>query len=93
MIEAVSQCFQEFNDAGFVFTSRLDRKYNLEPVSLEISSQLINDWFDLKAVVRIGQWEIPFARFRKNILSGIREYELPDGSIAILPEASCRFSE
>jgi SNF2 family DNA or RNA helicase len=60
---------------------------NFKPVSIELSSKLINDWFDLRATVRIGQWEIPFTRFRKNIISGIREFDLPDGTIAILPEA------
>ena len=47
---------------------------------------MVNDWFDLKAIVKIGKWDIPFNHFRKNILGGIREYMLPDGSIAILPE-------
>ncbi len=74
-------------NAGFVITSRLNLNYNFKPVSIELSSKLINDWFDLKAIVKIGKWEIPFTRFRKNIIAGIREYELPDGTIAILPEA------
>ena len=69
-----------------LLTSRLDMNFNFKPVTIEVSSKLINDWFDLKAIVRVGQWEIPFTRFRKNIISGIREYELPDGTIAILPE-------
>jgi SNF2 family DNA or RNA helicase len=87
LIEIVNRSYQEFIDAGFTITSRLDHKYNLKPVSIEISSQMENDWFDLKAIVKIGEWEIPFNRFRKNILDGIREYLLPDGSILILPEA------
>lgn len=87
MIEAINLNFQEITDAGFILTSRLDLNFNFRPVTIELSSMLINDWFDLKAVVRIGQWEIPFTSFRKNILAGIREYELPDGSVAVLPEA------
>ncbi len=86
MLEAINRNYSDILDSGFVLTSRLDRNYNLRPVTLELSSRLINDWFDLKAVVKIGQWEIPFGRFRKNILEGIREYELPDGTIAVLPE-------
>ena len=87
MIEAVNSNYSDIIDAGFILTSRLDMNYNFKPVTIELSSKLINDWFDLKAIVRIGQWEIPFTRFRKNIISGIREFELPDGTIAILPEA------
>ena len=86
MIETINRTYQEILESGFVLVSRLSFNYNLRPVILEINSLLENDWFDLRAMVKIGDWNIPFIRFRKNILDGIREYELPDGSIAILPE-------
>jgi len=86
ILEIINTNYADIQSAGFILTSRLDQNYNLKPIDIEISSQIINDWFDLKATVKIGEWEIPFSRFRKNILEGIREYELPDGSIAILPE-------
>jgi len=86
MIEAINQSFNEISDYGFTITSRLDANYNLKSVKLNVTSQMINDWFDLKAVVTIGEWKIPFGQFRKNILGGIREFILPDGSVAILPE-------
>jgi superfamily II DNA or RNA helicase len=87
-IEAVNRNWAELSTAGFrVVSSRLDRNYNLMPVTIGISHRIIDDWFDLKAIVKIGKFEIPFIRLRRNILDSIREYELPDGSIAILPEA------
>ena len=86
LLETVNSNYPELIQSGFVVTSRLNQNYNLKPVDLEISSQIENDWFDLRATVKIGEWEIPFNRFRKNILEGIREYVLPDNSIAILPE-------
>ena len=86
ILEFVNSNYSEIKGLGFVLTSKLDLNYNLKPIDIEISSQIVNDWFDLRATVKIGEWEIPFSRFRKNILEGIREYELPDGSIAILPE-------
>ena len=87
MIEAVNRNYPELEKAGFsINTDRLDRNYNLKPVNIEISHKIINDWFDLKAFVRIGELEIPFIRFKRNILDNIREFELPDGSIVILPE-------
>jgi SNF2 family DNA or RNA helicase len=86
LIEIINHSYQEIEEAGFKLNSRLDHNYNLNPVKIEISSQMVNDWFDLKAIVKIREWEIPFSRFRKNILDGIREYILPDGSILILPE-------
>ena len=85
-LELVNSNYSEITNSGFILTSRLDLNFNLKPIDIEISSQIVNDWFDLRATVKIGEWEIPFSRFRKNILEGIREYELPDGSIAVLPE-------
>jgi SNF2 family DNA or RNA helicase len=87
LLESVNHSYSEIINAGFVINSRLDKDYNLNQVRMEMSSELINDWFDLKAIVRIGEFEIPFSRFRKNILNNIREFTLPDGTIAILPEA------
>ena len=86
ILELVNSNYSEITDSGFVLTSKLNLNFNLKPIDIEISSQIINDWFDLRAIVKIAEWEIPFSRFRKNILEGIREYELPDGSIAVLPE-------
>jgi SNF2 family DNA or RNA helicase len=87
MVEAINRNYGEIIAAGFILTSGLDLNFNLRHISIELTSTLVNDWFDLKAVVKIGKFEIPFARLRKNILSGVREYELPDGTIAVLPEA------
>lgn len=86
MIEAINQSFDEITESGFTLTSRMDSVYNLKSVIIEISSQMVNDWFDLHATVIIGEWKIPFSQFGKNILGGIREFMLPDGSIAVLPE-------
>ena len=86
VLELINSNYSEITNLGFVLTSRLDINYNLRPIDIEISSQIENDWFDLKATVKIGEWKLPFSLFRKNILEGIREYQLPDGSIAVLPE-------
>jgi SNF2 family DNA or RNA helicase len=88
MIESVNKTWPDLVVNGFVIGGEhLAQRYNLKPVSIAISHRIDNDWFDLRAVVNIGDWEIPFIRFRRNILDGIREYELPDGTIAVLPEA------
>jgi len=87
LIEAVAYNRKKIEDTGMVIrTGSLDRPYSLDPVEIRLSHQLINDWFDLKAVVQIGAFTIPFTRFRRSILEGIREFILPDGTVAILPE-------
>ncbi len=45
-----------------------------------------NDWFDLYGIVEFEGYKIPFIKFKGNILRGIREYSLPNGHIAILPD-------
>ncbi len=44
------------------------------------------DWFDVKAVIQFGEFSIPFIRLKRYILDGNREFKLPDGKIAIIPE-------
>src|SRR3546814_17632713 len=46
-----------------------------------------NDWFDIHARVQFGEYEIPFLDLKNHILNRIREFELPDGKIAIIPDS------
>ena len=45
-----------------------------------------NDWFDINAIVYFGIHPIPFIALKQHILHKKREFTLPDGSIAIIPE-------
>lgn len=68
--------------------------YYTGEMSLQLSVNEKNDWFDLHSVVRFDDVEIPFMRFKEHILNGIREFVLPDGRIAVLPLAwFSRFGE
>lgn len=60
---------------------------HLESPVIDLQTEDMGDWFDVKAVVKIGSFTIPFIKFRPYILSGKREYRLPDGSVCLLPEA------
>jgi len=63
------------------------QRYYLQQVELKLKvTENKNDWFDILAVVQFEGFEIPFIKFRPWILSGRREYELPDGRIVVLPE-------
>jgi len=63
-----------------------ENQYSLFEPSVESDVKEDNDWFDIHINVQIGEFNIPFTKFRKNILKGIREYKLPNGEIAILPK-------
>jgi SNF2 family DNA or RNA helicase len=74
-------------DSGIaVSQENLEQKYFTGLQTLEVRISNSNDWFDIYATVTFGQFSFPFIRLRKNILNQVREYKLPDGEIAILPE-------
>lgn len=63
-----------------------ERVYYIGEVHLKQVVDAQPDWFDVKIVVEVGEFRIPFVRFRNHLLHGIREYVLPDDSILLLPE-------
>ncbi|NLA50457.1 MAG: hypothetical protein GX876_13490, partial [Bacteroidales bacterium] len=87
VVEAVNRNYNHLVSQGFRISSKhLDKNYNLRNISIEILNKPEGDWFDLEAGIKIGEWEFSFIRFRNHILKGRREFELPDGTTAILPE-------
>jgi SNF2 family DNA or RNA helicase len=58
-----------------------------EKPQIVLESKEMGDWFDIKAVVHIAGFVIPFLKFKRHILHGKRDFVLPNGAVAILPEA------
>lgn len=52
-------------------------------IKLEVTEQ--RDWFDVKAVVQFGPYTFSFMALKEFILKGKREFTLPNGQIAIIP--------
>lgn len=63
-----------------------DFQFHLGEPTLEINTYTDGDWFDIQAIVTIGKYKIPFIQFKNHILRHQKEYALPDGTFAILPE-------
>lgn len=53
-------------------------------INLEVKEK--NDWFDVYAKVKFGDYEIPFLQLRKYIVAGKREFLLPNKETAVIPE-------
>ncbi|MFM6936423.1 MAG: ATP-dependent helicase, partial [Aquirufa sp.] len=53
-------------------------------IKIRIGEKL--DWFDVQAVISFGSFQIPFLKIRQLILQKKKEFHLPDGSIAIIPD-------
>lgn len=76
----------DLKNDGFIINQKvLNIRYFQGNISLKININRKNDWFDIFAMVHFDDFEVPFIKLRPYLLNNIREYELPDGSIAILP--------
>lgn len=64
-----------------------DKKYFVGKAEIEVEVRENIDWFDIHARIRFGEFEIPFKELRKIILKRKVEFKLPNGEIAIIPEA------
>jgi SNF2 family DNA or RNA helicase len=53
-------------------------------IDLEVNEG--NDWFDIYAIVHFGPYKIPFMELRNHILNHKKEFILPSGEIAVIPE-------
>lgn len=62
------------------------KSYFIGPTSVQVGIQEAGDWFDVRGTVRFGEMEVPFIRLRGHILQRRREFKLPNGQIAIIPE-------
>lgn len=74
------------NNGIYVNLDKLNGNYFTGLINIDIKIKEDKDWFDIKAIVKFGEFEFPFWKLRKYILEGNREFILPDGSIAIIPE-------
>jgi len=66
--------------------STATKSYFIGPTSVHVGIQEAGDWFDVRGTVRFGDIEIPFIRLRSHILQRRREFKLPNGQIAIIPD-------
>jgi superfamily II DNA or RNA helicase len=78
----------ELDQAGITVEQRFfDKQYFLGPSDIIKEVEETKDWFDLKMVVKVGEFLIPFTKFKKHIASRTHEFTLPDGTIFVIPEA------
>ncbi|WP_395783100.1 DEAD/DEAH box helicase [Aquirufa sp.] len=80
---------QDLDQAGFTVHFKGDgsapRYFLGKPeISIRIGEKF--DWFDIQAIISFGQFQIPFLKIRQLILQKKKEFHLPDGSIAIIPD-------
>ena len=87
-IDWINRHQAQLEQAGVVLhqQSTGSKKYFVGTSSINIEVRENIDWFDIHAVVRFGDYEIPFKKLRSFILAKKHELVLPNGEIAIIPE-------
>ncbi|WP_262248658.1 DEAD/DEAH box helicase [Parapedobacter soli] len=63
-----------------------NKRFFFGRTELNLSVEEHNDWFDVRAIARFGEYEIPFSQLRNHILTNTKEFVLPNGEVAVIPE-------
>lgn len=63
-----------------------EEKYFLGKTVINIEIRESQDWFDIYALVKFGDFEIPFIKLKDLILQQKKEFKLPNGEIAVIPQ-------
>lgn len=83
----LNQHHDELGERGFLFEqTEGSKRYVIGRSKLDLEIRENNDWFDINAVVHFGPYQIPFIDLKNHILNKIREFKLPSGEIAVIPE-------
>ena len=64
-----------------------ERKYFIGESQIDIEVRESIDWFDIHAMIKFGDYEIPFDELRQLMSGNQREITLPNGEIAVIPDA------
>jgi len=87
IFEWLNQHHEELSQLGFEIEQPEGQKryvFGTSKIDLEVKEN--NDWFDIYAVVYFGPYRIPFIQLKNHILNHKKEFTLPSGEIAVIPE-------
>lgn len=87
LVEWLNQNVDMLRKEGLVISQSV-RNMNLylNRVFTALSADSSTDWFDLYGKIKLDGFEIPFVYLKRNILKNIREFQLPNGQVFIIPE-------
>src|SRR5665213_139545 len=89
VFEWINQHFDELTDLGFEIEQPVSdgqKRYVFGNSKIDLEIKENNDWFDIYAVVYFGSYRIPFIQLKNHILNHKKEFVLPSGEIAVIPE-------
>lgn len=84
----LNQYHDELVQKGYQIRQNIkdEKRYFIGPSTIQVEVKENNDWFDIMAIIKFGEYEIPFLQLRQFILRKKKEFKLPNGEIAVIPE-------
>jgi len=83
----LNQHHDKLTAAGFeIEQPEGQKRYLFGSSKIDLQVKENNDWFDIHAIVHFGPYQIPFMDLRNHILNRKKEFTLPSGEIAVIPE-------
>ncbi|WP_158798691.1 DEAD/DEAH box helicase [Pedobacter sp. L105] len=83
----VNEHIEQLKEKGYAIEqSTGNKKFLFASNKIDFEIKEDNDWFDINAIVYFGIHPVPFISLKQHILHKKREFPLPDGTIAIIPE-------
>lgn len=87
IINWVNEYLDELIGRGFeIEQSSGNKRFLFASAKIDFEVKEQNDWFDINALVYFGDQAVPFIALKQHILHKKREFILPNGAIAILPD-------
>ncbi|MBS7565802.1 DEAD/DEAH box helicase [Mucilaginibacter sp. Bleaf8] len=87
VFEWLNDHHEELLAAGFdIEQPEGQKRYLFGSSKIDLQVKENNDWFDIHAIVHFGPYQIPFIELRNHILNRKKEFVLPSGEIAVIPE-------
>ncbi|BAU55464.1 ATP-dependent helicase HepA [Mucilaginibacter gotjawali] len=89
IFEWINQHYEVLLEEGFEIEqpeSSGQKRYVFGGTKIDLEVSENNDWFDINAIVYFGTYRIPFIQLKNHILNHKKEFVLPSGEIAVIPE-------
>ncbi|MDW7690300.1 SNF2-related protein [Flammeovirgaceae bacterium SG7u.111] len=86
----ISEHIEALERDGFQIEQKVEssgKKYFLGQSFINVEITENKDWFDINAIVKFGDYEIPFIKLRQLIVANKNEFTLPNGETAVIPES------
>jgi SNF2 family DNA or RNA helicase len=89
IFEWINQHYDTLTEEGFEIeqpATNGQKRYVFGNTKIDLEVKENNDWFDINAYVYFGTYRIPFIQLKNHILNRKKEFILPSGEIAVIPE-------